>query len=85
MRGLLPHGLSWSDSERSVWKPGYCREKWRGRECGVNPRRVSASHHSSLKLTCVYGESLVLVLGRDTLLLGVLQLSVRLLLVLLLL
>lgn len=27
MSGLLPHGLSWSDSDRSVWKLGYCSEK----------------------------------------------------------
>lgn len=26
MRGLLPHGLSWSDSDRSVWKLGYYKK-----------------------------------------------------------
>lgn len=40
MSGLLPHGLSWPDSERSVWKLEYCEGE--RREERDDPKTVTA-------------------------------------------
>lgn len=37
VRGLLPHGLSWSDSERSAWKLGYWGDKIREKDKSGKP------------------------------------------------